>query len=609
MESLIGKELKNRYRVDVSLGRGGMAEVFKAYDLKRASYVAIKLLREDLSRDKVFIRRFEREAKTLAQLQHRNIVRFYGMEHDALDVFIVMDFIEGETLRDVIFNSKEPFSIEKTLEIVEPICSALHYAHEMGIVHCDIKPANIILAKNGEVMVSDFGIARSMDAATSTMVGVGTPAYMAPELIKGEDPTAQSDIYSLGITLYEMLTGGERPFTGDRAGITGTTAEKVRWEHLNGKVTPPHKYNKSIPKNVETAILRCLEKAPADRFATVQELFYALGHVDEGKAQSAKKPEGVESAPQEKTKKDKKGSEQISPDENESGESVENIFQKIGKRIEKEWNLMTKQAKIVVIGVGAFLLITNIILAFLAFGNNSENENFVAAGDTVGTVITPTQAPLPTNTPIPDPVCNLVDKEMLVSGWQEDFCGAFSSADEVSGWKVDDTINERVATLSVENYKDMLNVRAEMFQDLVTYVKSPVEELRDYMVSVGGRLSSYAGHPYHEWGLVLKANDNSYYYFSIDSKNNYYFNLMRDGKLSTILDGRFSNDILPIHEVNRLTVVVDGYEFKLYINGILQTTVKDNRILKGSTGLYLNMGANTTLDWEFDDFVIYAPVD
>lgn len=605
MESLIGKELKNRYRIDVSLGRGGMAEVFKAYDLKRASYVAIKLLREDLSRDKVFIRRFEREAKTLAQLQHRNIVRFYGMERDALDVFIVMDFIEGETLRDVIFNSKEPFSIEKTLEIVEPICSALHYAHEMGIVHCDIKPANIILAKNGEVMVSDFGIARSMDAATSTMVGVGTPAYMAPELIKGEDPTAQSDIYSLGITLYEMLTGGERPFTGDRAGITGTTAEKVRWEHLNGKVTPPHKYNKSILKNVETAILSCLEKNPKDRYATVQELLYALGHIEE-KVSSKRKTREVESLPQAKVEEGKK---QSSSNEKKSGELGENIFQKIGKRMEKEWNLMTKQAKIVVISVGALLLITNIILAFLVFGNNSEKDNFVVAGDMVGTASTLTKTPLPTSTLIPDPVCALVDEEMLVSGWQENFCGAFSSADEVSGWKVDDTINERVATISVENYKAMLNVRAEMFQDLVTYIKSPAEELRDYMVSVEGRLSSYAGHPYHNWGMALKSNDNSYYYFSIDTKNNYYFNLMRDGKVSTILDGRFSNDIMPIDQFNRLTVIVDGYEFKLYINGVLQTTVKDNRILKGSTGLYLNMGANTTLDWEFDNFIIYAPVD
>ena len=193
-----------------------------------------------------------------------------------------MDYIEGDTLRDVIFKATKSFSIEETLTIIKPVCSALHYAHEMGIVHCDIKPGNIILAKNGDVMVSDFGIARSMDAATSTMVGIGTPAYMAPELVRGEDPTPQSDIYSLGITIYEMLTNGERPFTGDRAGITGTTAEKVRWEHLYGEVIPPHKFNKSIPKYIENAILKCLEKDPKDRFKTVQEFLYVLSN-GEGK--------------------------------------------------------------------------------------------------------------------------------------------------------------------------------------------------------------------------------------------------------------------------------------------------------------------------------------
>ena len=608
MESLKGKTLKNRYRIDETLGRGGMAEVYKAYDLKRAGYVAIKLLREDLSRDKVFIRRFEREAKTLAQLQHRNIVRFYGLERDNLDVFIVMDFIEGEALRDVIFERKEPLSIKRIVEILDPVCSALHYAHEMGIVHCDIKPANIMLAKNGEVMVSDFGIARSMDAATSTMVGVGTPAYMAPELIKGEDPTAQSDIYSLGIMLYEMLTGGERPFTGERAGITGTTAEKVRWEHLHGKIVSPRKRNKTVPKYIEAAVMKCLEKAPTDRFQSVQDLFYALSHEEVEEKVEKKSPEEKDQNTKKKEKTTQEKKETATKGELESEEENKKEFAKIGAWIKKEWNLMTKQAKVVVLVVGAVLLISNLVFAYLAFkpesNDRANTDKNIEAQTMSSTEILP-----PTSTPLPIPQCELVDSAALVSGWQENYCATFSSSSEVDDWLVDDQINERVATVGIENYKNMLNVRAEMFQDLITYIQSPAEELRDYMVSVEGRLSSYAGHPYHEWGLVLKATDNSYYYFSIDSKNNYYFNLMRNGSQSNILNGRFSNDIFPIDQVNRLTVVVDGYEFKLYINGVLQTTLRDNRILKGATGLYLDMGANTTLDWEFDDFVIYTSSD
>lgn len=600
METLVGKELKDRYRIESSIGRGGMAEVYQAYDEKRAGRVAIKILREDLARDKVFIRRFEREAKTLSKLQHRNIVRFYGLERDGLNVFIVMDFIEGRALRDLIFSAEKPLPLEEVMGFMEPVCAALHYAHEMGIVHCDIKPANIMLAKNGDVMVSDFGIARSMDAATATMVGVGTPAYMAPELIKGKDPTPQSDIYSLGITMYEMLTGGERPFTGERAGITGTTAEKVRWQHLHGKVTSPRKYNKQLSKHVEVVLLKCLEKDPKERFRTVQELLYALTHdtmfpeseMDQDEASSA---EGkIENAAGE-------AEPDSAHDLNERS-----WISKAQERIQKEWNAMTKQAKIIVIAVGGLLLISNIVLGILAFGNRQNGTAVVEAAAIEETPI-PTSTAVPTNTPTPQPLCVVEDRDYIVAGWEENCCADFSIDSDVDGWKVDGDINERVANVNLENYKDQLNVRAELFQELTTYIGSPAPDLRDFMVSVEGRLSSYSGHPYHEWGIALKAQGNTYYYFSIDSKNNYYFNLVRDGKKSAILDGRFSNDILPIDEFNRLTVVVDNYEFQLLINGVLQTSVKDNRLLSGDSGIYLSMGENTTLDWEFDDFVVYAP--
>jgi serine/threonine protein kinase len=408
--------------------------------------------------------------------------------------------------------------------------------------------------------------------------------------------------------LYEMLTGGERPFTGERAGITGTTAEKVRWEHLHGKIVSPRKRNKTVPKYIEAAVMKCLEKAPTDRFQSVQDLFYALSHEEVEEKVEKKSPEEKDQNTKKKEKTTQEKKETATKSELESEEENKKEFAKIGAWIKKEWNLMTKQAKVVVLVVGAVLLISNLVFAYLAFkpesNDRANTDKNIEAQTMSSTEILP-----PTSTPLPIPQCELVDSAALVSGWQENYCATFSSSSEVDDWLVDDQINERVATVGIENYKNMLNVRAEMFQDLITYIQSPAEELRDYMVSVEGRLSSYAGHPYHEWGLVLKATDNSYYYFSIDSKNNYYFNLMRNGSQSNILNGRFSNDIFPIDQVNRLTVVVDGYEFKLYINGVLQTTLRDNRILKGATGLYLDMGANTTLDWEFDDFVIYTSSD
>ena len=284
MPNLIGLTLSQRYRIEESLGRGGMAEVFKAWDLQRATYLAVKVLREDLSRDLVFLNRFQREALTLAKLHHPNIVRFYGLETDHLTVYMLMDFIEGSTLQDEIFLSKgQPLAENIIWLVLQSICSALHYAHSMGLVHCDIKPGNIMINQHSEVLLTDFGIARMTDTATATMIGFGTPAYMAPELVRGQDPTSQSDIYSLGIVLYEMITGGERPFTGERAQTSGPTSEKVRWEQLHLAPPSPREHNPNISEELESVIIRCLVKEPQQRFASVLDLLNVLGQAIENR--------------------------------------------------------------------------------------------------------------------------------------------------------------------------------------------------------------------------------------------------------------------------------------------------------------------------------------
>lgn len=280
MIPLLGKTLNKRYRIEEHIGRGGMAEVYRAFDQQRGVYLALKVLREDLAEDAVFIRRFEREAKTLAELQHPNIVRFYGFERSDGYVYMLMEYIEGKTLRKIISERSTPFSEKEALDILDPVCRALHFAHQSGRVHCDVKSANILIQENGHVYLTDFGIARGMDVATSTMVGIGTPAYMAPELIKGEDPTAHTDIYALGIMIYEMVTAGERPFTGDRTPITGTTAEKIRWEHLKLAPIPPTRYNPKISPQMEYVILHCLSKEKEKRFHTTMDLIAALKSVN-----------------------------------------------------------------------------------------------------------------------------------------------------------------------------------------------------------------------------------------------------------------------------------------------------------------------------------------
>ena len=175
MADILGSIILNRYRVDEFVGKGGMADVYKVWDNQRAADLAMKVLHADLAEDKVFLRRFKREAQTLSKLQHPNIVRFYGLEQTDDFSFILMDYIDGVTLRTEMDCAKSAFTLERVLEIMKPVCSALHYAHVQGIVHCDIKPANIMLHKNGWVLLSDFGIARMTESAAA-IIGAGTPA-------------------------------------------------------------------------------------------------------------------------------------------------------------------------------------------------------------------------------------------------------------------------------------------------------------------------------------------------------------------------------------------------------------------------------------------------
>ena len=287
MNDLTGKVIAGRYRVDASLGRGGMGDVYKVWDRRRAAFLAMKAIHPDMAEDKVFLRRFAREAETLSVLQHPNIVRFYGMEQDGGLSFMLMDYVEGTTLRKLIFDSHAPFSPERVLQVAVPICSALHYAHEMGIAHCDMKPANVMVKPSGEILVADFGIARMMETGiTTSMKGMGTPSYMAPEQVSGKKPQPQTDIYAMGIILYEMLTGGERPFTGERAQTDGSAAEKICWEQVNAPPPPPRIFNRDISRAMETAVMTCLEKDPSKRYASALDLSQALENAVENADQS-----------------------------------------------------------------------------------------------------------------------------------------------------------------------------------------------------------------------------------------------------------------------------------------------------------------------------------
>jgi eukaryotic-like serine/threonine-protein kinase len=191
---------------------------------------------------------------------------------------MLMEFVDGDTLRaKILRRDGYPYSINEGLQIITPVCSALHYAHRQGLVHCDVKPANVMIDKSGRVLVADFGIARlSEGATTATMVGAGTPAYMAPEQIQGRDPTPQMDIYSTGIVLYEMLSGGHRPFTGEHVDSSGSTMDRVRWEHLHALPPSLRSLNPNVTSELEAVVMRCLAKNPEARYRSVLDLLQAL---------------------------------------------------------------------------------------------------------------------------------------------------------------------------------------------------------------------------------------------------------------------------------------------------------------------------------------------
>ncbi len=243
-----------------------MARVYKVWDDARAAYLAMKLLRGDFAEDRDFLRRFEQEAQTLERLQHPNIVRFYGLEQERHLVFMLMDYVDGITLRRLIFNRGEPLSLEEILRYLEPIAAALHYAHTKGVVHCDVKPGNVLINRQGQVLVTDFGVARIAETSTVTLTAVGTPAYMSPEQCRGQEVSPATDVYALGITLFEMVTGGERPFTGDLSTLPGPRAERVRWEQIYAPPPSPRRFNPALPDSVEQVILRCLSKRPEMRW-------------------------------------------------------------------------------------------------------------------------------------------------------------------------------------------------------------------------------------------------------------------------------------------------------------------------------------------------------
>ncbi|RVW02322.1 Stk1 family PASTA domain-containing Ser/Thr kinase [Rhodococcus spongiicola] len=265
------RNLSSRYELGEILGFGGMSEVHLGRDLRLSRDVAVKVLRADLARDPTFYLRFRREAQNAAALNHPAIVAVYDTGEADTDAgplpYIVMEYVDGETLRDIV-RTEGPMAPRRAIEIIADVCAALDFSHRHGIVHRDMKPANIMINRAGAVKVMDFGIARAIadgsSSMTQTAAVIGTAQYLSPEQARGEQVDARSDVYSLGCVLYEVLTG-EPPFQGD-------SPVAVAYQHVREDPRVPSHVNPAVPHALDAVILKAMSKNPANRYQSAAEM-------------------------------------------------------------------------------------------------------------------------------------------------------------------------------------------------------------------------------------------------------------------------------------------------------------------------------------------------
>ena len=362
-----GQKINDRYEIIKMIGEGGMANVYLANDNILERKVAIKVLRGDLSNDEKFIRRFKREALSVSNLSHPNIVEVYDVGEEDGNYYIVMEYIEGKTLKQLL-QKRGALTLPEVIDIMSQLTDGLSHAHEAYIIHRDIKPQNIMIEDNGLVKITDFGIAMALNSTqlTQTNSVMGSVHYLPPEQANGKGSTIKSDIYSLGILMYELLAGSV-PFKGD-------TAVEIALKHMKEKMPSIRKQNPTIPQSVENIILKATAKNPKNRYDSVREMYNDL--------QTAMEKDNEKRIVYEYPENDLEETKVIAPIAKESKKTI------VDKPLDQEEDSTTSNEKNeknkLPIILAIILLVILIVLAFVYLLISSNDVKEVKVPDVVG---------------------------------------------------------------------------------------------------------------------------------------------------------------------------------------------------------------------------------
>ncbi|MFZ5903234.1 MAG: serine/threonine protein kinase [Chloroflexota bacterium] len=632
MNNLIGQSL-GRYHILEQLGEGGMAIVYKAHDTRLERDVAIKVIRtEKLTIETMgkTLKRFEREVKALAKLTHPNIVPItdYG-EHDGKP-YLVMPFLPGGTLKQQL--KGKPLPWEDSVRLLIPIARALHYAHQQGIIHRDVKPSNILITQSGEPMLTDFGIAKILldteETAdlTGTGMGVGTPEYMSPEQFQGKGVDARTDVYSLGVVLYEMITG-RKPYQAD-------TPAAVLVKQVTEALPRPRIFISGLPDDVEKLLLKTLAKNKEDRYQNIAEMVRVMeslfGHAkattaslsmaDEPKKSTSHIPDRhtvdtMATAIQDESSRDTLATVDLEKQDGEalSAQLSQDIaLQQTTKQETKSpvgWIVIGIVALVIglIVGISGWQEAQNVRAevtaeAYRAQVAATEHMRLVHITETAQVI--QAQATATEQAHMVQATATAQALSGLINSW--DIVLSDSFTEDNNGWSTGDVdFDLWSGNKSISGGKIVWAV--EQSKGFVTWDwPTTVETLADFYLSVEARRISGSVSAAC-YGLWYRGSGSEYYVYEACDDQTYMVSLhSEEDGWETLLGFETSNAIRP-NQKNKLAVLGRGSNFYFYINDQLVNSLSNSRWSSGLVGIMIEMSEGDTGSFEFDNFVVRSP--